>query len=314
MLTSSRRGLSYPNNVTRADSADVPRDIATLVAALELDVVFSQGTHAARPAAGAGSPAATGGGRLYWETDTLGLFYDTGAAWVQINSTAIAAGSITLAMLAANSVDASKIVDGSVGNAELAAGAVTAAKIAAALFPSQGAGAGTEALRALGSAAGQAAPGNDPRIPSYGTAFPTTGLVTGYNFTLFATIGGIAYAIPCLYRADLDATYPWHCNGHTEIIASGTALTASIVTPRAGVYRVRASANITTSACNLTITGSAKAISGATNGSVSISYAQLVLEDGPLTYTSGQTITSTLGGGTPSVNAHALMLVPLKLA
>lgn len=160
MLTSSRRSLSYPNPATRADTADVPRDVATIIAALELDVVFSQGTHASRPAAGAGSPAATGGGRLYWETDTATLWYDNGTVWTNITpNTTIANGSVVLAMLAANSVDSSKIVDGSIATADLADASVTAVKIATALFPSQGAGAGTEALRALGTAAGTAAAG-----------------------------------------------------------------------------------------------------------------------------------------------------------
>jgi hypothetical protein len=160
MLTSSRRGLSYPNPATRADTADVPRDINTVIAALELDVVFGQGAHASRPAAGAGAPTGTGGGRLWWETDTLGLFYDNGTAWIgPINAAAIANGSITLAMLAANSVDASKIVDGSVGAAEIADGSVGSAEIAATLKPSGGAGGATEALRAIGTAAGQVASG-----------------------------------------------------------------------------------------------------------------------------------------------------------
>lgn len=100
MLTSARRALSYPNT-NRSDTADVPRDIATIIAALELDVVFGQGTHAARPAAGAGAPAGSGGGRLYWETDTAGLFYDTGAAWIgPLNTQVLGAGSVTTAMLA----------------------------------------------------------------------------------------------------------------------------------------------------------------------------------------------------------------------
>lgn len=103
MLTSSRRGLSYPNPATRSDSADVPRDIQTVINALELDVVFGQGTHAARPAPGAGAPAGTGGGRLYWETDTLTLWYDTGSAWINMTPTVTPGpGSITTAMLASS--------------------------------------------------------------------------------------------------------------------------------------------------------------------------------------------------------------------
>lgn len=160
MLTSSRRSLSYPNNTTRADSSDVPRDILTLVNALELDVVFSQGTHASRPAAGAGAPAATGGGRLYWETDTSNLFYDTGSAWVNITpSTTIAPNTITTAMIQANAITSALIASGAIVAGDIAAGTITAALMASALFPSQGAGASVEAFRALGTGAGLAAAG-----------------------------------------------------------------------------------------------------------------------------------------------------------
>jgi hypothetical protein len=220
MLTSTRRSLSCPNNVTRADSADVPRDFKTVVDALELDVVFSQGTLAARPAAGAGAPAATGGGRLYWATDTQTLYYDTGAAWVQINANAtIADGSVTLAKLAANSVDASKIVDLSVGTAELAAGAVTAAKIAAALFPSQGAANGTEALRAIGTGAGQVAAGNDSRFRTevIGRVAANGSIQAGTGFTVVANGSGsydvtfnVAFAsVPVLMVQQLNGAATW---------------------------------------------------------------------------------------------------------
>jgi hypothetical protein len=160
MQTSARRSLSYPNPTTRADSADVPRDIKTLIDALELDVVFSQGTHAARPAAGAGVPAGTGGGRLYWETDTAQLFYDSGSAWIgPINSVAPGTASITTAMLQDDAVTAIKIAAGAVGASEIADGTISVTELAASLVPSQGAGGGAEALRALGTAAGMAAAG-----------------------------------------------------------------------------------------------------------------------------------------------------------
>lgn len=55
-------------------------------------------------------------------------------------------------------------------------GSVTAVKIATALKPSTGAAAGTEALRALGTAAGQALPGNDASVTNQ--RVPTDGSVT----------------------------------------------------------------------------------------------------------------------------------------
>jgi microcystin-dependent protein len=61
--------------------------------------------------------------------------------------------------MADNSVGAAEIIDGSVGAAEIADGTVGLAELATALKPSQGAGASAEALRALGLAAGLAAPG-----------------------------------------------------------------------------------------------------------------------------------------------------------
>ena len=183
MLSSSRRGIVYPNT-NRSDTADVPRDIAALVAALEVDVIYGQGTLAARPTSTAGSPGIQG--RLYMATDQTphALYYDYGTGWDPVGSlsagsvgtTQLADGSVTtikvadanvtLAKMATDSVDASKIVDGS----------ITAAELAAALKPSGGAGAATEALRALGTGAGNAAAGNDARLSDQ--RVPTDGSVT----------------------------------------------------------------------------------------------------------------------------------------
>jgi hypothetical protein len=77
----------------------------------------------------------------------------------------IANGSITLALLAPDSVDSSKIVDGS----------IVAADISGTLKPSVSALAGTEALRALGTTAATAAAGNDARLSD--TRTPTNGSV-----------------------------------------------------------------------------------------------------------------------------------------
>lgn len=81
MLLSTRRSISYPNP-DRSDRPDIPLHIKNLVDALELDVVYVQGTDAARLAA-----AHLAG--VIWKTTDTGLFWwDTGAVWVQIGATA----------------------------------------------------------------------------------------------------------------------------------------------------------------------------------------------------------------------------------
>jgi hypothetical protein len=74
MLTSTRRSISYPNT-DRSDRPDIPAHILNLINALELDVIYVQGTAAARGA------AVHMAGVIWRETDT-GLFYwDNGATW-----------------------------------------------------------------------------------------------------------------------------------------------------------------------------------------------------------------------------------------
>lgn len=171
MLTSSRYLIVYPNP-TRGDSADVPRDLGALVAAVEQSAMYGQGTLAARPTSSGGSPGIQG--RFYMATDLTPhvLYYDFGTGWDSVG--AIAAGSIGTTQLADRSVTTIKIALDAVTSAELATnavdtvaiqdGAVTSAKIASSLFPSGGAGAATEAFRALGTTAGTAVAGNDSRL------------------------------------------------------------------------------------------------------------------------------------------------------
>ncbi len=75
MLTSTRRSISYPNT-DRSDRPDIPAHILNLVTALELDVIFAQGTNAARLARSHLS------GVLFYATDTGIFWWDTGAAWI----------------------------------------------------------------------------------------------------------------------------------------------------------------------------------------------------------------------------------------
>jgi hypothetical protein len=79
MLTSSRRSISYPNP-DNSDSPEVPLHIGHLVDALEVDVVYAQGTNATRIA------RAHLAGTVFWVTDIPGLWYDDGTTWQQISA------------------------------------------------------------------------------------------------------------------------------------------------------------------------------------------------------------------------------------
>ena len=81
MDTSTRRGISYPSP-DRHDRPDVPLHFKNLVDFLDLDVVYSSGTDAARLA----STHYPAGGRLWWATDTHVLWYDDGSSWWSVLS------------------------------------------------------------------------------------------------------------------------------------------------------------------------------------------------------------------------------------
>lgn len=129
-----------------------------------LTAIFGQGTLASRPTSTPGSPGKTG--RFYYATDNGKLYYDYGTGWTLVipDVPALGGDSITSFELAPNSVTNVEMADNAIGAAEIIDGAVGSAEIAAALKPSQGAVAGTEALRALGTGAGNAAAGNDSRF------------------------------------------------------------------------------------------------------------------------------------------------------
>jgi microcystin-dependent protein len=81
MQTTPRRGIQYPS-LDRSDRADIPLHISYLATAVDVDVLYTSGTDAQRQAAAHQS----GGGRLFWCTDTKQLWYDDGAAWQAIGS------------------------------------------------------------------------------------------------------------------------------------------------------------------------------------------------------------------------------------
>ncbi len=170
METTTRFNIEVPD-LDRSDSADVPRDVRSVTDAVEICVGYGQGTHALRPA----QPYTEA--FLYYETDTELHYWSTGAAWKVVGQQfSLSDNSVTNAKMADDSVGAAEIIAGAVGTTELADGSVTAAKISDLLKPSAGAGGGTEALRAIGSGAGNVVAGNDSRLTD--TRTPTDGSVT----------------------------------------------------------------------------------------------------------------------------------------
>jgi microcystin-dependent protein len=172
MPTTPRLALPYPQ---LSDNADVPEDITALANSLDIAVIYGQSALASRPTSSPGTPGIAG--RFWYATDDGHLYYDHGTGWLDmgpvelgedsIDSFELAPDSVTSVELADHaSTDALRAVttnhirDSAVTEPKLGAGAVTAAKVSSTLKPSGGAGSGTEALRALGTAAGTAAAGS----------------------------------------------------------------------------------------------------------------------------------------------------------
>jgi hypothetical protein len=150
-------------------------------------------------------------------------------------------------------IPAGGLAANAVTTAALANGAVTATKIADALKPSTGAAAGVEALRAIGSGAGQVVAGNDSRltdrrVPSipFVTALP--GSPTDGQTCVFVS-SDQAWLLQ--YRSAEPSAYKWHVLGGPSIrveatgtfTTNGLALTwgalstpLNIVAPLAGTY------------------------------------------------------------------------------
>jgi microcystin-dependent protein len=170
-----RFGIARPK-ADRSDTADVPRDVRAVADAVEAQAArFGHGTFASRPAFG-------NQGSFFMATDMSPqtLFYDNGTGWItvgtvasgSVGSTQLADGAVITVKLADSSVTSVKIADGTIVAGDIADGTLTAAKFAAALKPSGGAGAATEALRALGTGAGLAAPGTHAPQHAAGGADP----------------------------------------------------------------------------------------------------------------------------------------------
>lgn len=169
MPNGARTGVPYPS---LADPADVPSDLQDLVARLEsVMALVDQGSLGARPAAGTR-------GKFYFETSGSILYYDTGTSWVSVNSGAPADGPAatpSLRTLGSGAQQAASGADGRLSDTRVPTdGSVTSAKVATSLKPSSGAGAGTEALRSLGTNVGQAAAGSHASQHASGGADPLT--------------------------------------------------------------------------------------------------------------------------------------------
>lgn len=95
MDTTTRRGIQHPS-LDRSDRPDAPLHLGYLASALDVDVIYNQGTDAARLTA-AHVPS---GGRFWWATDTNVMWYDDGVTWRTVGS--VAAGSITTTQLASS--------------------------------------------------------------------------------------------------------------------------------------------------------------------------------------------------------------------
>lgn len=164
MGVSPRLQLPWPELTVLADGPDAFQDLAM---AIDNAAIYGQGTFANRPISTAGQPGIQG--RLYAATDLnpVIVYLDTGTAWVavgavlpgSIGTTQLADRSVTTIKIALGAVTADELADAAVTGSKIADLTITAGKLAAALKPSQGAGAAAEALRALGTAPGNAAAG-----------------------------------------------------------------------------------------------------------------------------------------------------------
>jgi len=112
MLTTTRRGISYPNP-DRSDRADIALHISYVALAADSDVLFQQGTDAARQAA----PRQTGGGKFWYATDTGLLWYDDGTAWRQVQTPQLSVPNTQTASYTLALADNTKTIEMNVASA-----------------------------------------------------------------------------------------------------------------------------------------------------------------------------------------------------
>lgn len=197
--------------------------------------------------------------------------------------------------------------DDSIVTAKLADGAVTGPKLAA------GVGGG-----------------------DYGTAFPTTGLFNGYGFTIFlADVNGGYVACECVYRVDLDATYPWHVRGCPPVNVAAAANFASTgsytaivawTAPRSGRYAVSSNGRgfITGWGATVALRNNGSIVRdngtfgvdvGGTTGAggILIDHREITVISGQNVDVAGETNGSGGGGGSTAQWYASLSVTPIRL-
>jgi hypothetical protein len=190
MPISPRFGIDYPLGT---EVPDVDGDILKIVNALEsLGAQYGMGTLANLPTSTPGSPGKVG--RFYIVTSGTGLgqlHFDFGTGWIYLNPDQTPAdGSVTVAKLAATLTGiGAKIPAGEITSSHIVDGTIVAGDIANALKPSAGAGASTEALRALGTAAGTALAGNAAAAQVV-TAVYSASRANGQTYSITAPTAG----------------------------------------------------------------------------------------------------------------------------
>ena len=214
---------------------------------LDFTQVNRSGTLAGRPA------ASSYPGQFYMATDANGgtLYQSISSAWVQVGlgvtqTPTIPAGTITSAMIVDGTITANDMAAGAaIGN--IANGTLTSAMIA------DGTIANNDIANGTIDVGSKAIPGTAAFANNFNN-FPTTGLFNGYRFCIYFYSGQYGWTgIDCIYRADIDSTYPWMVIGGGIFPSGWAGITAGqgqqwsniagVTLPRAGAYVVEASAN-----------------------------------------------------------------------
>jgi hypothetical protein len=212
-------------------SADVPADLLALATALDKAAVIDVGPVANRPTSTPGTPGIAG--RFYFATDEVLLYHDNGTGWNSIGPSVIADLAVTTAKLADLAVTRPKIANGAIADlqvsgtaainaSKLLSGSVAALQISDALKPSAGASAATESLRALGTSAGQALPGNDARLlnatPAIVTTLPSTPVDGQECYYVADAANGVVWHLR--YRTAAVGAYKWEYLGGAPLAYS----------------------------------------------------------------------------------------------
>jgi hypothetical protein len=159
--------VPYPTLSDGPDGANVPYWIEAQATWLEANSpMYGQGALADRPVSTPAQPGIPG--RRYLAQPENVEYVDHGLGWVAVNTSLVSdgpAGQATLRTLGTGAQQAAVGNDARLSDQRVPTdGSVSAAKVASTLKPSEGAGSGVEALRAIGASAGQVAAGNDARF------------------------------------------------------------------------------------------------------------------------------------------------------